>query len=181
MLHIFRLNHGNYGTTGDTSLVWQNSKVHHVLPTHPSTCKYICIERVSRSNNGDNNRMVQKNEKEKIGDVQELLQHTVVGVWAKITLSQDDLNAWPQSGDILDLDVIPQITTTLNEKEDSVESSNEFNHSNILGDLLGDGDNLGPAPLQNTTVSTDTFEVNADVLNTSTTGINDANFAINQF
>ena len=49
------------------------------------------------------------------------------------------------------------------------------------GDLLGDGDDHGPAPLQNTTIPTDTFEVIADVLNTSTTGIDNTNCAINQF
>ena len=97
MLHIVRLTHGGYGTTGNTSLVWQKSKLHTVLSNLPSTCKYICIEKVSRSNNGGNNRMVQtKFEREKIGEVLELLQHTVVGVWAEITLSQDNLNIWPK-------------------------------------------------------------------------------------
>ena len=53
-------------------------------------------------------------------------------------------------------------------------------HSNILGDLLGDGDELSPAPLQNTTKLSNTFEVIADVLNTSKNSIDDANTAINE-
>lgn len=36
-----------------------------------------------------------------------------------------------QSCDILDLDAIHQISTTLNEEEESAEQSNEFDHSNI--------------------------------------------------
>ena len=89
MLHIVRLSHGNYGVTGNTSLVWQRSKLHSVLPNLPSTCKYVCIERLSSGGNGEANKMVQtKFEGQKIGEVLELLKHTVVSVWAEITVSQ---------------------------------------------------------------------------------------------
>ena len=53
-------------------------------------------------------------------------------------------------------------------------------HNNILGDLLGDGDDLGPAPLHNTTIPTDIFEVISDVFDTSTDGIDDADSTINE-
>ena len=77
----------------------------------------------------------------------ELLKHTVVGVWAEITFSQKNMNAWPESGDILDLDVIPKTSRIMNEDEVSVGSSNLCDQRNILSGLLGDGDDLVPAPL----------------------------------
>ena len=73
-----------------------------------------------------------------------------------------------------------KITRITNEDEIIVGSSNVCDQCNILSDLLGNGDDLRPAPLQNTTIPTDTFEVIIDVLNTSTNGIDDANCAINE-
>ena len=125
--------------------------------------------------------MVQtKFERQKIGQVLELLKHTVVGVWAEITLSQDRLNVWPESGNILDLDIFSNIKSTVNGDEDGVGSIHIATHSNVLGDILGDGDDLVPAPLQNTTISTDKFEVIYDVLNTNTKAIDDENSEINE-
>ena len=43
MFHIVKLSHGNYGTTGNTIMVWQRSKLSIMLPNLPATCKYICI------------------------------------------------------------------------------------------------------------------------------------------
>ena len=90
------------------------------------------------------------------------------------------MNVWTESGDILDLDVIPKITRIMNEDEFSASSSNICDQRNILSGLLGDGDALRPAPLHHITISTDIFEVIADVLNTSTNGIDDATCAINE-
>lgn len=47
MLHILRLSHGHYGTTDNTSRVWQTSKLHADLPNLSSTCKYACIQKIS--------------------------------------------------------------------------------------------------------------------------------------
>ena len=69
------------------------------------------------------------------------------------------------------------ITTIVNNEEARVESSDNCNNSNILRDLLGNGNNFGPAPLQSIAIPTDTFEVIADVLNTSIRGIGDTNIA----
>ena len=68
----------------------------------------------------------------------------------------------------------------MNEDEDGVESMNISNHSNILGDLLGNGDDLGPASLHNIAIPIYTFEVIVHVLNTSKKGIDDANSEIKE-
>ena len=39
ILHIVKLTHDNYGTTGNTSLVWQKSKLNIMLPNLPETYK----------------------------------------------------------------------------------------------------------------------------------------------
>ena len=47
ILHIVKLSHGNYGTTGNASMVWKMSKLNIILPNLPYTCKYICITHAS--------------------------------------------------------------------------------------------------------------------------------------
>ena len=49
MLHVVRLTHGNSGTTGNTSLVWQKSTLRRILPDLSVACQYICIQHQSRN------------------------------------------------------------------------------------------------------------------------------------
>ena len=146
MLHIVKLSHGNYGTTGNTSMVWQRSKLNIILPNLPATCKYICIRRASQRQQRGNTQMVQtKFERAKIGEALDLLSKTMDGVWNNITFSQEHLEAWPLAGDILDLNETPTIIQT--DTNNNKQSQNLPPIGNIVDQLVGDGDNFGPVPL----------------------------------
>ena len=45
LISIVRLNHGNIGCKGNTSCVWQKSKLNLILPNLPEECKFIIITR----------------------------------------------------------------------------------------------------------------------------------------
>ena len=47
LISIIRLKHGNLGTKGNTSCVWQQSKLNRVLPNLPRECKFIVVTRQS--------------------------------------------------------------------------------------------------------------------------------------
>ena len=52
LLSIIRLAHGNIASRGNTSCVWQKSKLSTVLPNLPEECKFMVIERQKRNANG---------------------------------------------------------------------------------------------------------------------------------
>lgn len=81
------------------------------------------------------------------------------------------MNTCTENYDILDLFVIPKITSIVNGDADRVDSTNMPHHSNIICKFLGVDDDIGPAPLQNTTKLTDTLEIIGVVLNASTNGM----------
>ena len=179
MLHIVKLSHGNYGTTGNTSMVWQRSKLNIILPNLPATCKYICIKRASQRQQRGNTQMVQtKFERAKIGEALDLLSKTMDGVWNNNTLSQEYLEAWPLVGDILDLNETPTIIQT--DTNDIEQSPNLLPPGNIVEQLVGDGDDVGPTPLQNAVQPSEVYEVVVDLLNTSSSSSTNATSAINE-
>ena len=104
MLHVFKLSHDNYSKTGNTSMVWKRSKLNIILPNLPATGKYIYIICASDRQRRGGTQMVQIFfERTQIREAFNLLSKIVVGVWNNIKLSQENLEAWPPVGDILDL------------------------------------------------------------------------------
>ena len=95
--------------------------------------------------------MQTKFKRQKIGEALELLMHTVVGVWTNTTFSQENMDAWPENGDIINLDIIPKIISIVNGNEEGLDNISIPSHSNTLRNFAGDGDDLVPTPLQNTT------------------------------
>ena len=59
------------------------------------------------------------------------------------------------------------------------DSNNEQGTPSVLQLLYGDGGDFGPAPLQNTVIPTDDFELVMNVLNKLTSTIYHSNTAIN--
>ena len=43
LISIVRLDHGNLATKGNTSCVWQQSKLNLILPNLPTECKFVTI------------------------------------------------------------------------------------------------------------------------------------------
>ena len=58
LISIVQLNHGNIGCKGNTSCVWQKSKLNLILPNLPEECKFIIITR--RNKKKDQQKHVKK-------------------------------------------------------------------------------------------------------------------------
>ena len=156
LISLVRLSTGSIGMKGNTSCVWQQSKLNIILPNLPHECKFIVIQR--RSTNRANNELTStKFERAKIAEVLELLSTTVEGVWKQtddfpIEISQDNLNAWPERGDLIDL----EDTNVIVEEDDHYNGETLDNPEGI--NLNTDDGDAGPAPLQNDIVMNEEFE-----------------------
>jgi hypothetical protein len=167
MLKIVSLKQGNLASRGNTTCVFQKSKLHTVLPNLPRECKYIIVKRKSRCNNTNNAHPGLKSTKfrrQVIADVLRLLKKTGLTPWANIEISQDRLDAWPEEGDLLtmDLDInVTEVDEDGNELEE--EQEREGGLSNLQNNqtsvpTLHVGNDAGPAPLQNSVIPEETFE-----------------------
>ena len=121
ILHVVSLSHGNFGTTGNTSLVWQRLKSNVVVPSLPDIYKYICVTFWAIA----------------IWNIIELIPITLDGVWKKVTILQDNINVWPEEEGILEMAGTPIIATTINKKAESTLTV----HGDISDNLLDDGNN----------------------------------------
>ena len=173
LLSIIRLMHGNIKTKGNTSCVWQKSKLCLILPNLPSECKYVIINRRNcNGTKGKSNLVSTKFERRKIQYALELLLQTVPGVWKndirfpefRIEVSEDKLNQWPVSGDFTDLDNIPMVyecdkdgTEILLDNPRNVYKKKDAKTMEYEN-LQRDGNDLGPSPLQNSVAPLETFE-----------------------
>ena len=96
---------------------------------------------------------------------------TVAGVWKNddrypqfnLQISEEKLNAWPEKGDITELDEVDTVFEVDNDgNEQFLENENNpytKKKANAVSDKLNrDGNDLGPAPLQNTLAPLETFE-----------------------
>ena len=164
LISIVRLNHGNLATKGNTSCVWQQSKLNLILPNLPSECKFVVLTRRQRSPNNTNNQSQLKSTKFKRAKIQEALQllsHTVEGVWKStrgydIQISQERLEQWPEEGDLATMNTDLHIYE--DENEGNGDNTSDTSNSNATTNLDSDGSDFGPAPLQNDTVPHETFE-----------------------
>ena len=97
-----------------------------------------------------------KFKRKKIQAILELLVQTVPGVWKPddsnsggITIDNNRLNAWPEEGDLLDLDDCIKINEVDKDGNVVEYDEDEDNINNLPEDrLVRDGNDLGPAPLK---------------------------------
>ena len=177
LLSITRLTHGNIATKGNTSCVWEKSKLYKVLPNLPTDYKWIIINCCYKDGKSGESKLHSTTfERRKIQRSLEILQQTVPGVWKNddrypdyhIEYSDANLNAWPEKGDICDIEGIPMIFETNNDgKEVPIDKvinvkiqKEDMNHDN---QLFSDGNDLGPAPLQNCAAPVETYECTAEL------------------
>ena len=175
MMSILKLAQGNIGSKGNTSCVWQQSKLRHILPNLPSECDFIVIMRQG-SNRHSSGLTSTKFERWKIQEVLEILQHTVQGVWKEdnhfnIQYDMNRFQHWPESGDLIDLN--PDLRIYEQDEEGNIIAGNELegmeNEDSENQGLVIDGDDHGPAPLQNNEAPSETFETVVN-LNDGNTG-----------
>ena len=95
LVSIVKLAHGNIGSKGNTTCMWNHSKLCTILPNLPSTCQYFVLSHEAKKKS----KIVLKStkfERKKIQRCLELLSCTVEGVWKekesfKINISQENL------------------------------------------------------------------------------------------
>ena len=112
LVSIVKLAHGNIGSKGNTTCMWNHSKLCTILPNLSSTCQYLYY--YMRPKKSKITLKSTKFERVKIQRCLELLSFTMEGVWkrkesSKIKISDFFLGKWPESGDIRDLDEVVTI------------------------------------------------------------------------
>eukprot|EP00984_Skeletonema_dohrnii_P031047 scaffold23084_cov153-Skeletonema_dohrnii-CCMP3373.AAC.2 len=156
LISILRLTSGNIGSKGNTSCVWQHSKLTKILPNLPSECNYIILRRGNASSSTFKST---KFERRKIQRVLELLKLTGHDAWKDITISQENIDAWPERGDLGE--VIQDLVVQEVDDDEVIVDTGDAGDGQA-GDggvqLAGDGNDTGPAPLQNDVIQTETFE-----------------------
>ena len=139
MISITRLAMGNIASKGNTTCIWQESKLNMVLPNLPSECKIIVIH---SSSNGSSTTQLKSTQfkRENIARILHLLRLSGTEPW-NIEISNDNLNEWPEEGNLMNLNLDLHI----------LESNTNSSASE------GINDDEGPAPLQ-LDVSEETFD-----------------------
>ena len=168
LISIVRFPHGSLGSKGNTTCVWQQSELNLVLPNLPEECKFIIIRRKQKKG-GKSELKSTKFERRRIQRALELLSLTVDGVWKKtqdfhIEISQEKLKKWPEKGDLADMN--PECHIVEEDKDDKDEEDGEKNEKEKdsvdkkMKERLfdTDGDDEGPAPLQNNVDIPETYE-----------------------
>ena len=180
LISIVKLAHGNIGSKGNTTCMWNQSRLCTILPNLPNQCKYFVLSYKSKKDS-DIILKSTKFEKIKIQRCLELLSYTVENVWKssndfKIEISQNNLDKWPLSGDIRHLDDVPTIPIS----EDILEKHDkdlDYLKLETIPNLYTDGNDAGPAPLQNKDFPEETFEAAIDTSNVKSSNIHDATIA----
>ena len=170
LLSVIRLAHGNIASRGNTSCVWQKSKLSTVLPNLPEECKFIVIERQKRNANGTRTGIKStKFRKDKIVEALRLLKETGLEEW-DIEICEDRIAQWPEEGDIAELPGLDITVTEVDEEGNPMEEEEEVVDPTAEGavETNCEGDDAGPAPLQNSVVPDETYEAVLNVFDRST-------------
>lgn len=156
MVSIVRLTHGNLATKGNTTCVWQQSKLNLVLPNLPQSCQFIVIKRTSSTTSQVKSTRFKR---ERISRALVLLKDTFQGVWGDITISEENLSHWvhedgQEDGDICTLNSSVVVLErdeegNLYTDHDDDENNNAVGTDNIQGATATADTDMGPAPLQN--------------------------------
>jgi hypothetical protein len=170
MISIVRLSQGNIGAKGNTSCVWQDSKLNLILPNLPEECQFIVIQRQRQNGSAAaGNRMKStKFKKARILRALILLKETGLDVW-NIEISEENLNRWPEEGDILDMGL--DISVSEVDEDGQVVQEGRQAADTITPNAVPtnqDGDDAGPAPLQNSEIPDESFEAVMNVYDRST-------------
>ena len=80
LISIVRFPHGSLGSKGNTTCVWQQSKLNLILPNLPEECKFVIIRHKQKKKDGKSQLKSTKFERRKIQRALVLLSHTVDGV-----------------------------------------------------------------------------------------------------
>ena len=151
---------------GNTSCVWQKSKLNLILPNLPSACAFIIITRrqqgTTRNNGSSSGLKSTKFKRARIQRALELLMKTADGVWkptqnVQIQLSQENLNQWPDEGDLATLNPALHIM----ERDEAGEIVMDVENTDGNTDINQNTSNIndeGPAPLQMGNRPLETFD-----------------------
>mmetsp|Transcript_8254 Transcript_8254/g.12485 ORF Transcript_8254/g.12485 Transcript_8254/m.12485 type:complete len:205 (-) Transcript_8254:614-1228(-) len=100
----------------------------------------------------------------KIETMLRLLKGSGHEAWSHITISEENLSQWPEEGDICDVvenvvvdEVDDEDVLVLGDIDDA--AGGDSGVGNNIGSLVvRDGDDIGPAPLQNDVIPSETYE-----------------------
>ena len=194
LVSIVSLKHTSLGMKGNVSCVWQNSKLGRVLPNIPADCKHIFLrhQQQQQQSNGPSTTSIRctKFLRVTIMTVLRLLKFSCPP-WTEMEFSQANLDKWPESGDLCDLVdgvIIIDVPDPTAEEEPDVAprasaGSMPAQDSSFLSTqpiVNSDGADEGPAPLQNSVVPDETYEVIVNIGDRSSTGTTAASSAAAQ-
>ena len=160
---IVRLKHGNIGCKGVTSCVWQESWLNLVLPNLPSSVMVLVIKYPRRGGGrGPGGAMKSyRCRRLHIARILTLLSSLDCAPWNRITVLEDNLAAWPEDGNLLDMANVPAVDEVLPPSEaspapaapspppgDAVSAPPALDALDDPDLLICDGGDLGLAPLQ---------------------------------
>ena len=180
LVSIMRLKHGNIGSKGTTTCVWQQSKINAILPNLPHECRIITIQRRKQREGVHISLKSYEFQREKIVRALTWLKDTRAVPWNEIEISEEAISQWPETGNLASLAV------SIPEAEEDNDSDNHSNDDGVREDegearnLVADGGDRGPAPLQNAMEPDETF-VGTCPTSLRTDNISDANRALQEF
>lgn len=167
LVSIVRLAHGNIGAKGNTTCVWQQSKLNLILPNLPSQCKFIVVKRTSTTTSQVKST---KFKRQKIHRALILLRDTVPEVWGNIQIDETRVNQWPEEGDLCDLNP-DMVVLERDEEGNLIDPDADMADDAATAPsvpLDSDGNNEGPAPLQNSVIAEEEFEGALNVVDAAT-------------
>ena len=173
---ITRLNGGGIASAGNTTCLLQETTLGTILPPLPQNCSVIIITR-----RGTSSRM--KSTKYKRANIQRmitLLKRTKHPAWEHIVLSNENLMAWDEEGDLAETLSCTQENVVL-ERDDNGDPVTadvyETHNSDAAVNVVNDGGDIGPAPLQNDVIEEETFEGLVHVGDNSAVSLENAHLA----
>ena len=179
---IINLTGGNIASRGNTSCLLQESRLGLILPNLPENCRVVIVKRRDTSSRMRSTKYKRYN----IETMLRLLRRTGHPAWANIEVSDQNVQAWDEHGDLAD---------TLSTRGTNVVIERDENGEEVTADVdvleqdstghpspvpygqvetLNDGGDTGPAELQNTEIEEETYEAVLDLGETSLVGLENA-------
>ena len=140
LICIKSLRGGNIAAKGNTHCVWQQCNLVTILPNLPGEIKYIIIRRSQNATTSDERTIRSTRfKRQKILALLMLLKATCKP-WTDIEIDEDQVNAWPVQGDLVELGNEVQTIIIEYEEQEAVNVDSDFtpsgnNHSHVQLDL----------------------------------------------
>ena len=135
LMHLTRISHGSMKVKGNTSCVWQQSKLHLVLPNLPSHINFIFIVRSNGSSAASlKSTRARRNHIQRALELLRLCDAN--GVWSHITINREHLRQWPEDADVSTLPgslVVHEVDEDGNFVADSHTDSTRFSSRQVPG------------------------------------------------